>query len=40
VGAAGPPDLARNVGGVPLGLTIANDIFDSGMQQSRVGPRS
>jgi hypothetical protein len=40
VGDDGNPDLARNVGGVPLGLTIANDIFDSGMQQSRVGPRS
>jgi hypothetical protein len=34
------PDLDQNVGGVPLGLTIAEDIFDSGMTKSTVGPRA
>ena len=29
----GDPDLTQNVGGVSLGLTIAEDIFDSGMQK-------
>ena len=29
----GDPDLTQNVGGVPLGLTIADDIFNSGMQK-------
>lgn len=36
----GDPDVSENVGGVPLGIAIANDIFDSGMKQSTVGPRS
>ncbi|MCM6775953.1 hypothetical protein NDR87_17070 [Nocardia sp. CDC159] len=27
------------IGGLPLGLAIANDIFDSGMRKSTVGPR-
>ena len=27
----GQPDLTQNVGGVPLGLKIAEDIFDDGM---------
>lgn len=35
----GAPDYARNIGGVPLGITIANDIFDTGMTKSTVGPR-
>lgn len=40
----GRPDLARTeegrpIGGVPLGLKIADDIFDSGLQPSPVGPR-
>lgn len=35
----GKPDLGRNVGGVPLGLTIAEDIFSSGMVKSPVLPR-
>jgi hypothetical protein len=34
------PDLAQNVGGVPLGITIAEDIFDDGMNKSTVGPRA
>jgi hypothetical protein len=34
------PDLAQNVGGVQLGLTIAEDIFDDGMNKSAVGPRA
>jgi len=34
------PDLAQNVGGVQLGLTIAEDIFDNEMQKSTVGPRA
>jgi hypothetical protein len=32
----GDPDLTKNVGGVPLGLTIAENIFDTGMQKSSV----
>lgn len=36
----GEMDLSRNIGGVPLGLTIAEDIFNSGMTKSDVGPRS
>lgn len=35
----GEPNLSKNVGGVPLGLTIAEDIFSSGMKKSPVGPR-
>lgn len=35
----GTPDFSRNIGGVPLGLTIAEDIFASGMSKSNVGPR-
>jgi hypothetical protein len=36
----GQPDLAQNVGGVQLGLPIAEDIFDDGMNKSTVGPRA
>ena len=36
VTAAGEPDLARNVGGVWLGLKIAENIFDSGLTKSNV----
>ncbi len=35
----GMPDLSKNIGGVPLGLAIAEDIFKSGLTKSRVGPR-
>lgn len=35
----GEPDLDRNIGGVPLGLAIAKDIFANGMTKSTVGPR-
>jgi hypothetical protein len=39
----GKPDLTRNIGGVPLGLKIAEDIFASGAgkapKKSTVGPR-
>lgn len=39
----GNPDLTRNIGGVPLGLTIAEDIFNgnkaAGLKKSTVGPR-
>lgn len=35
---SGKPDLSQNVGGVPLGLTIAEDIFASGMKKSPVQP--
>jgi Vanadium chloroperoxidase N-terminal domain len=35
----GAPDLTHNVGGVQLGLTIAEDIFNTGMQPSPVPPR-
>ena len=34
----GKPDLSKNIGGVPLGLKIAEDIFASGMVRSPVGP--
>jgi hypothetical protein len=37
--AHGKPDLSRNVGGVPLGLTIAEDIYNNGLNLSSVGPR-
>jgi Vanadium chloroperoxidase N-terminal domain len=33
-------DLSRNVGGVPLGLKIAEDIFCNGLKQSPVQPRT
>ncbi len=33
------PDLSVNVGGVPLGVRIAEDIYDSGMTKSTVPPR-
>jgi vanadium chloroperoxidase len=40
----GDPDLDRNVGGVPLGLKIAKDIFQAGggkaPKKSTVGPRT
>lgn len=41
---AGHPNLNQNIGGVPLGLTIAEDIFAAGAgkapKKSTVGPRS
>jgi vanadium chloroperoxidase len=36
---ANNPDVNQNIGGVPLGLEIARDIFNSGMNKSPVGPR-
>jgi hypothetical protein len=36
---SGAPDLGRNIGGVPLGLTIAEDIHAHMMAKSVVGPR-
>ena len=33
------PDYAQNVGGVSLGLTIADDIFNNEMKKSTVMPR-
>ncbi len=35
----GKPDLAKNIGGVPLGVNIAQDIFNNGMSKSTVMPR-
>jgi len=35
----GAMDLTRNIGGVPLGITIAEDIFNDGMRKSPVPPR-
>ncbi|WP_080237845.1 vanadium-dependent haloperoxidase [Spirosoma rigui] len=32
-------DPTKNIGGVPLGLKIAEDIYKSGMDKSAVGPR-
>lgn len=39
LGADGNPDLSVNKGGVPLGMRIAEDIYESGMTRSNVGPR-
>ncbi|NJK51100.1 hypothetical protein HC931_26025 [Candidatus Gracilibacteria bacterium] len=36
----GKPNLLKNVGGVPLGINIAEDIFSSGLKRSTVGPRT
>lgn len=40
----GDPDLTQNIGGVPLGLAIAEDIFQAGNgkgpKKSKVGPRT
>ncbi|MFM9946900.1 MAG: hypothetical protein ACKV1O_03080 [Saprospiraceae bacterium] len=40
----GSPNIARNVGGVPLGLKIAEDVFNgsrtAGLKKSAVPPRS
>lgn len=35
----GNPDLDQNIGGVPLGITIAEDLFHNGLNLSCVGPR-
>jgi Vanadium chloroperoxidase N-terminal domain/PAP2 superfamily len=41
---SGNPDLSKNIGGVPLGLKIAEDIFnggrDKGLKKSTVAPRT
>lgn len=39
VNSSNAPDLSRNIGGVPLGVTIAEDIFNNGLNLSTVGPR-
>lgn len=36
----GNPDLSKNIGGIPLGITIAEDIFNNGLNLSNVGPRN
>jgi vanadium chloroperoxidase len=36
----GKPDLQQNIGGVPLGITIAEDLFHNGLNLSCVGPRN
>lgn len=36
----GNPDLQQNIGGIPLGVTIAEDIFQNGLNLSEVGPRN
>lgn len=36
---SGDPDLSRNIGGVRLGLKIAEDIFQNGLKLSTVHPR-
>ncbi len=40
IDSTGNPDLSQNVGGVPLGITIAEDIFNNGLNLSNVGPRN
>ena len=37
--AMGNLDLQQNIGGVPLGIAIAEDIFENGLKLSSVGPR-
>jgi hypothetical protein len=39
VKANGKPDFSKNVGGVPLGIKIAQDIYDTKMTKSPVMPR-
>lgn len=36
VDSGGTPDFTQNIGGVPLGINIANNIFDTGMTKSTV----
>ncbi|MBW4449887.1 MAG: hypothetical protein KME38_24385 [Spirirestis rafaelensis WJT71-NPBG6] len=36
----GKPNLSKNIGGVPLGIKIAEDIFTNGLKKSTVGPRT
>lgn len=36
VDSSGVPDFTQNIGGVPLGINIANNIFDTGMTKSTV----
>jgi vanadium chloroperoxidase len=36
----GEPNLSKNIGGVPLGINIAEDIFNNGLKKSTVGPRT
>jgi vanadium chloroperoxidase len=35
----GNPDLQQNIGGIPLGITIAEDLFHNALNLSCVGPR-
>jgi PAP2 superfamily len=37
--ATGNPDLTQNIGGIPLGLKIADNIYNSGLKLSTVGPK-
>jgi hypothetical protein len=44
-GSGGNPDFSQNVGGIPLGITIAEDLFDKGtnkktVNKSNKGPRT
>jgi vanadium chloroperoxidase len=36
----GEPNLSKNIGGVPLGIKIAEDIFNNGLKKSPVDPRT
>jgi Vanadium chloroperoxidase N-terminal domain/PAP2 superfamily len=38
--ANGDPDLSQDIGGVSLGLKIAEDIFNNGLHPALVGPRT
>ncbi|MCU0527360.1 MAG: phosphatase PAP2 family protein [Elainella sp. Prado103] len=35
---AGNPNIQQNVGGIPLGIAIATDIYNNGLNLSTVGP--
>lgn len=39
VDGSGKPDLSQNIGGAPLGIKIAEDIFNTHMKKSPVSPR-
>ena len=39
VDSSGNPDPSQNIGGMPLGIKIAEDIFTNGLNLSVIGPR-
>ncbi|MDQ3506585.1 MAG: phosphatase PAP2 family protein [Actinomycetota bacterium] len=39
IGANGKPDFGQDIGGAPLGVEIAEDVFSTGMKKSPAGPK-